>query len=344
MKKKIILNIIALLAVVCILSLLQRLLMPKYVTHILEGSMVEEYYDQKKDHDVIFIGDCEVFESFSPPCLWENYGITSYIRGSAEQLIWQSYYFLEETLTYEKPDVVVFNVLSMKSDKPHKESFNRLSLDGMKLSKSKIKAINDSMLDDEQLITYIFPILRYHSRWDEISKEDFKYLFKKEKVSHNGYLMRTDIKPVAFIPDAKKLPDYRFTDKCYDYLNRITKLCKDNQIELILIKAPSLFPHWYDEWDLQMVEYAKENDISYINFLQKTEVIGLDFNNDTYDSGLHLNVYGAEKLTKYFGRILSEEYSLKDRRNELELSVIWEEKLKFYNEMKQQHINGTANE
>ena len=51
----------------------------------------------------------------------EKYGITSYIRGSAQQLVWQSYYLLEETLKYEKPKVVVFNVLAMKYNEPKRK-------------------------------------------------------------------------------------------------------------------------------------------------------------------------------------------------------------------------------
>ena len=100
--------ILTILVLVVILYLLQRLLMPKYMDDVMEGGMVQEYYDEEKDHDVIFIGDCELYENISPAVLWEEYGINSYIRGSAQQLVWQSYYLLEETLRYEKPDVVVF--------------------------------------------------------------------------------------------------------------------------------------------------------------------------------------------------------------------------------------------
>ena len=81
------------------------------MSEIPEGNLIEEYYKEEKKHDVIFIGDCEVFSNISPITLWEKFGITSYIRGSAQQLIWQSYYLLEETLEYEKPKAVVFNVL-----------------------------------------------------------------------------------------------------------------------------------------------------------------------------------------------------------------------------------------
>ena len=114
MKKKIILYTCIVLAAVMLLGFLQALVQPKYMTSAREGALIAEYYAEDTPHDVLFVGDCEVYESFTPPTLWEQYGITSYIRGSAQQLTWQSYYLLEETLKYEMPKVVAFNVLALK--------------------------------------------------------------------------------------------------------------------------------------------------------------------------------------------------------------------------------------
>lgn len=335
MRKMFVINIFAVIMAALVLMVIQKLFMPKYNSSIQEGKLIEEYYEEVKDHDVIFIGDCEVFSNVSPIKLWEKYGITSYIRGSAQQLIWQSYYLLEETLHYEKPKVVVFNVLAMKYNEPQKEAYNRLTIDGMKLSISKLRVIKASMMEDEAYITYLFPLLRYHSRWNELTGEDFKYMFYKDTISHNGFLMRVDVKPVTVVPKGKKLADYRFGENSYDYLDRITKLCKDNNIELILIKSPSVYPYWYKEWDEQMVRYAKDNEISYINFLHYVEEMGIDYSRDTYDGGLHMNLAGAEKFTEYFGRILSDTYQLKDHRGEEDLKKIWDEKIDFYYSMKE---------
>ena len=335
-KKKIISFVILILVVVTLAWLLQKLLMPKYMTKIVEGALISEYYDEKnKDHDVIFIGDCEVYENFSPITLWEKYGITSYIRGSAQQLMWHSYYILEDTLKYEKPDVVVFSVLSMMYDKPQKEAYNRMSIDGLPLSLTKIKMAKASMLPEEDLITYIFPLLRFHSRWNELSEEDFKYWFKKEQIAHNGYLMRVDVKPAGSFPKPRKLADYRFGDICYDYLDKIVKLCKDNGIKLVLLKAPSLYPHWYEEWDAQIVDYAQKNDLLYINMLDHLDEIGLDYSTDTYDAGLHLNLSGAEKSSAFLGKILQKEFNLADKRQDKYLQAIWQEKTDAYYKMKE---------
>ena len=328
--------IASVMIVVGVLFLLQRLLVPKYVSGIIEGAFIAEFYEEeKKDYDVVFVGDCEVYENFSPITLWEEYGVNSYIRGSAEQYIWQSYYILEDTLRYHTPEVVIFNVQAMQFNESQSEAYNRMTIEGMEWSMSKVNAINASMKEDEQFLDYVFPILRYHSRWNELTANDFKYMFETEKVSHNGYYMRVDVKPVTVIPPERVLADYSFGDNAWKYLNMMADLCEEKGIDLVLIKAPSLYPHWYDQWDAQIEEFAEEKDLKFINFLDLIDEIGIDYNTDTYDAGLHMNLAGAEKLSKYLGNVLTEEYGVPDRRDDEAWQAIWQEKIEFYEADKQ---------
>jgi hypothetical protein len=331
-------HVIAFILIISLLILAQQLLMPKYMSKIFEGALISEYYDNKGDNDVIFLGDCEVYESISPVKLWESYGIPSYVAGSAQQLIWQSYYLLEEILRFEKPDVVVFNILAMQYDEPQSEPYNRMSIDGMRPGIPKLKSIKASMLPQESFASYLFPLLRYHSRWDELTAEDFRFMFRREQKSHNGYLMRVDTKAAGTIPKPKKLADYRFGANSYKYLDMLTDLCRQKDIELVLIKAPSLYPHWYPEWESQIEEYAKVNDLLYLNYLELENETGIDYSTDTYDGGLHLNLSGAEKMTVHLGKVLQQEFELPDRSNEPELINKWQDKIDFYNETRQNQI------
>ncbi|MBQ1579695.1 MAG: hypothetical protein IIZ86_01010, partial [Firmicutes bacterium] len=140
-----------------VLYLADLLLRPKYMGDVTEGALTAEYYEAYGDHDVLFVGDCEVYENFSTVQLWKEFGINSFIRGGAQQLVWQSYYLLEDALRYETPDVVVFNVLSLMYNEPQNEAYNRMALDGMRWSKTKWDAINASMCEGENMIEYIFP-------------------------------------------------------------------------------------------------------------------------------------------------------------------------------------------
>lgn len=328
--RKLVRGFAVVLLVAVTLFVLQRVLMPKYVVGVVEGALIGEYYQDEKNHDVVFIGDCEVYENFTPAVLWQEYGINSYIRGSAQQLIWQSYYLLEDTLRYEKPQVVIFNVLSMKYNEPQKEAYNRMTLEGMRWSISKVKDIQASMMPEEHFVEYVFPILRYHARWNELTMDDLRYAFHTPRISHNGYYMRVDVKPAENVPEGKVLADYSFGENAWNYLEKMTQLCKENDIQLILIKAPSLYPYWYPEWEEQIEDYAAENELPYLNFLENAEKIGIDYTTDTYDAGLHLNLSGAEKVTRVLGQYLAQECQVPDRRDEEKLVESWEKKLEFY--------------
>lgn len=330
---KTVLSVTAVLLVfVLVLSLATMLLQPKYMTDLVEGSMLSQYYREYGGHDVIFVGDCEVYANFSPMELYREAGITAYIRGSSQQLIWQSYYVLKETLEYETPKAVVFNVNSMRYSEPVSEAFHRLTIDKMKWSDEKVGIIRASMTEEEDFLSYVFPILRYHSRFDELTQEDFEYLFKVKDNTWNGFLMNKEINGLEELPTKRLLSDYRFDDVCYDYLDKIRELCENAGAELILIKAPSVYPYWYEEYDAQIEEYAATHGLAFYNFLDSVEEIGIDYTVDTYDQGLHMNLTGATKLSRYFAGILAENHEIPDRRGETEVAEVYDEKLRRYDE------------
>ena len=319
-----------------ILALLQELLVPKYMGPMeWEGALIGEYYGFAGGNDVVFIGDCEVYENFSPITLWREYGITSCIRGSPQQMIWQSYYLMEETFRYETPGVMVFNVLSLQYDTPEstgdqsrREAYNRVALEGMRWSASKWNSVLASQTAEERqwegMMTYLFPILRYHDRWSELKGEDFRYWLKRDRVSDNG------IKPLADAFPEPPRSSYTFGENAWYYLDKMVDLCQSHGTELVLIKAPSLYPVWYWEWEEQVENYAEEKGLRYVNLLENSVDIGIDWSQDTYDGGLHLNVWGAEKTARWFGKILSEDCGVPDRRQEAPTAEKWREKVFQY--------------
>ena len=327
---------LALLILAAVPVALTPVLMPKYLSASKEGSLTEEYYASvaETNHDVLFIGDCEIFESFVPAILWEEYGISAFLRGGAQQLVWHSYYLLEDALRYETPKAVVFNVYALKYGEPQKEAYNRMALDGMEWSPVKAEAIKASMTEEEDFLTYVFPFFRFHSRWSELTAEDFTYAWTdKPPVSDSGYLMQTGVVPAdteTFTPEL--LVDPNLPASAMAYLDRMRELCAERGIELILVKAPTNFwrYHWYDEWDAQITDYAAAHGLRYYNLIPKASEIGLDMSTDTYDGGAHLNVYGAEKLTRYFGAILRDTHAIPDRRADSALAAVWQTRVETY--------------
>lgn len=301
-----------------IFYILNCLVRPKYVVDLIEGSLTHSYYNSSFDHDVIFLGDCEMYANFSPMVIYEETGIKSFVRANSQQLVWQSYYLLKETFKYETPDFIVFNVNSLRYNRKDKtnESYNRLMIDQMKWSKDKVDLINVSMDDNESFLSYVFPILRYHSRIDKLTKEDIRYLLKKESKSFNGFIVNKEIVPLENLPEVRPLINYEFSTENLEYLDKIVKLCKENNVKLILVKGPGLYPYWYEEYNNFFIDYAKNNKLDYYNLIDLVETIGIDYSTDTYDGGLHLNLNGATKLSKYFGDLLIKNYQIDVDRND----------------------------
>lgn len=55
-----------------LLFAMQRLVMPKYVDDVIEGGFTAEYYREENPHEVLMIGDCELYENFSPVTMWKT--------------------------------------------------------------------------------------------------------------------------------------------------------------------------------------------------------------------------------------------------------------------------------
>ena len=124
-----------------------------------------------------------------------------------------------------------------------------------------------------------------------------------------------------------------FGSYAVEYLDKIRLLCEKNDITLVLIKAPSLSPVWTSDYDEWVKDYAYENGIDYINFYELYDETGIDYETDTYDGGLHMNYSGADKLSEYLGKVLSEEYGMEDHRGDEELSRTYDLKLEFQRRM-----------
>ena len=156
-------------------------------------------------------------------------------------------------------------------------------------------------------------------------------MFKDKNISFNGFIINEEVKPYTSLPTQKKLASYKFEDIDYEYLDKIVKITSENNVKLVLMKAPSLYPYWYQEYEDQIIEYAYKNNLDYYNFKLVNDQIGIDYNTDTYDGGLHLNLNGAIKLTNYFGGLLKDKYDLTDYRNDKHINDIYSEKIMLYN-------------
>ncbi len=310
-----------------------KLFMPKYVSENQDGRITQEFYDEELPLDVVFVGPSTVYDAISPIWLWEKYGYTSYVRGNASQTMWQSYYMVKDSIQHNKPKVVVVDVTFIRhSDDFVEEPSNRKALDGLQLSKTKIDAVMSSKADVEKLTDYIFPLFRFHSRWNELTMEDLVWCFKDEPVTYNGHLMQFGTSPTAFgFTGYDTRDEYELGKKSITYLRKLIELCQDNDVTVILMKPPAGTPNWALEYDAKIMTIALGYNVGYVNFDMLAEEIGLDYKIHSPDEGRHLNTVGAELFTEYFGEVLKASCStLNDHKWDEHYTKVWDKKAERY--------------
>lgn len=112
-------------------------------------------------------------------------------------------------------------------------------------------------------------------------------------------------------------------------------MCREKGISVILYSAPSPNNYNYAKHNT-LTDYAEQNGAEYLDFNLMTEELGIDWEKDSLDNGDHLNVLGAEKLSRYFGSYLEEHYDLEDHRKDPEYSSWNEDVQKYQNAEKMQ--------
>lgn len=315
---------------------LNLVFMPKYIESNEDGRITPEYYREKTPIDVVFTGSSLVQAGVSPMSLYRDYGIASYDRSNSSQTIALSYYMIEDAIKRNKPELVVADVGFMYESADYcEEPSTRKSLDGMKWSKTKVNAINAMMGEDEHFIDYAFPILRFHSRWNDLKTEDFKYIYYKPNVTRNGQLMKSDS-----LTDYYEYNPYRddessvICDENLFYLQKICDICKENDVQLFMMKMPHIQGNWTKKYDEQILEIAQNNNVQYVNFIDLFDAFHFDYMSDFYDSQ-HMNSMGAEKFSKLLGAYIKKNYTVSDRRNDEKVKAIFDKKLELYeNDMK----------
>lgn len=315
-----------------------NIVVPKWVTpadnrmsYIMQGF----YKEPKNSLDVIFMGNSDVYRGVSPITLWDEYGIASYNYVSSGQRMWTAYYMLVESLKYQKPELIVLNMDSAFNESQSSESNYRKVFDNMKLSKNKIDAITDPVFQNKksEIFSYIFPIYRFHSRWSELETKDFTKAFKRTKFDYKGLDLTVDVKPYTKNDYMQRdTTEKQIGEKCDKYLNKIINICKENNIQLLLIELPSA-DSWSQDLSNKTTEFAKQHELEFIDLNLLLNEMDFSWQTDTADGGDHLNVYGAEKVSKYLGKILKENYSIKDRKEDKAYES-WYNSSKIYHEDK----------
>lgn len=288
-------------------------------------SIVPIYNEEKLD--VIFMGSSTTEWLMIPMRLWEEKGIVSFNAAHPNFFFIENIYLIKDYIERFSPKVIVMDITELDKyiDEGKKienienyENFTRVSIhkgtDNMKFSLNKLKLI--SCLPKKYKLETLFNVIAFHYRWKEIGMNDFlDYSASKDK----GMNYSTGISQTDIVHTSETFPLQNITKK---YILELKDLCTNSGVKLIFIATPT-GREYYGRLANSLINFFIAENIEYINFYDLVAEIGLDANNDMFDS-VHVNINGAKKITSYIGSYLIEKGYVTDRRNDLEFSK-WHE-------------------
>lgn len=319
-KKAILKCLVFLLLIGGILTALEPLFVFK-IDH--RGKLLQGLYLSDDDYDVVMLGSSHMNGGLDPNVLWNQYGITSYNYATGGQPIDVTYYLLKEVLKKHKDPIVVVDLYYLGlADKYGETGFVSNVIDNMRFSPNKLDAIFNCT-PPSQWPQFLLPFLKYHSRWYNLTAEDFTY-DGSEIAYEKGFKAGTtrygkENTSLADTSNRAEIPP-----KTLDYLNKIIDLSKTENFKLVFINFPCDYTDsnnekgWVNDSEALLntaADIAAKNGIPFLDYNDKADEIGIDFAQDMNNSG-HLNIWGAIKTSTYFGNYLKQNFDLTDHRSD----------------------------
>ncbi|MBQ7785534.1 MAG: hypothetical protein IJ381_05240 [Clostridia bacterium] len=284
------------------------------------------FFEEPKAYDVLFLGDSRFMNGMMPLDLWSDYGIAGYNLSCYGNSLPATYWMMMNALDYAHPKLVVLSVNGVGDERKITGSSGDLhtAFDSFPLTRTKVRAIEDLMHDPERPDAvddegnryqnikweYYFTLGKYHSRWSELTREDFA----RHPAHQRGGEELVGVLPYG---EYEIIEDDLYAEEMghgYSYLRKAIEECQSRGIDILLVNMPDPAMHISQKHAHTAGSIAEEYGIDYIDLMQMDCVI--DYEVDCYDEQPHLNVSGTQKVTDYLGSYLHNRYDLPDRRDD----------------------------
>lgn len=322
---------------------MQKILIP-FSSH--DTNQNRTFYEQPDNTiDVLAVGTSLMMMGFSPLRMYDKTGITAYNRASSCQAPQITYFTVKKTLKTQKLKAVICSatVLTIKFNYDKKEAWLRRGMDYKKFSADKIKIAKDlaSRSKEQSLASYIFPILRYHSRWTDVFKgeltdeRDGEYDYNRGYTPIYGHLERPNV-AARNLANREKII---ISDDTKYWMGKTIQLCKENNVKFIIIGNMTM--QWTKGMHNATKDYADKMNVDFYdyNFSPYQEECGLDWEKDFYDRK-HTNIFGVFKLTDDIGKILVEKYKIGKSKLPEKVKAQYREDIKRLMQKYQEALNG----
>ncbi len=269
------------------------------------SSSMKSFYELEEDVvDVIFLGSSHCYCSVNNSILWDEHGISSFSLAISGQDLASTYHCMVESLKTQSPEVVMIEMYGSVFEGYGVEGNMYRNTLSYKPSKNAYDAIKSIVPEGQEMIHMLrWPII--HTRYAELQKQDFQ----SRSTAYIGYQSDYNAKSVDEIVPYKGEPLETLGENREYWIQKIIDYAEEAQQPICFFVAPYPAPD-YEQMRIKRAEQiARENNVPFINMIDMADWLHMDVNTDFLD-WMHTNSYGAEKVTRYIGTYLKENYSL----------------------------------
>lgn len=278
---------------------------------------MQSFYKQKSNTvDALFLGSSKVYCQIDTGILWDDYGISGFNLGGAEATTWNSYYYLKEVVKTQKPKVIFYDVGILANEPDvefQKDKWAITNNYGMKWNKNRIDQLLENTEDFDSFRELVFPLGTMHSRYLELTENDFDD--KNNNITYKGFDYRSATTSLEEQDVSHVIGQTPLTEKQEEYIVKMFDLAKEANIPFVVIVAP----YMVSEEDQRIFNYINElcdnNEIIFIDFNELYDELGIDFATD-FAEELHMNFSGTEKYSSYLGKYITDNYDVTDHRGD----------------------------
>lgn len=295
---------------------------------------IHGFFEERENSlDAVYLGSSGTYAFWAAPLAWENYGIAVYpVVSNAQPLAAAEYIIREGRKT--QPNALYIVKVSMLGVDFTSPQLHYL-LDYFPNSLNKIK-MTDTLLDlsgyeDKDRLEFYFPLYRYHSRWSELTENDFDYELDglKGGSTYKSFLQKSTDVSASYRQTDRRVP---LPDSVYGYLDSLLNYCDKESVRVLFVVSPH---NNVNENELALLnsicDIVQVRGYPVLDMNDLTDEIGLDRTTDYYNAG-HTNVHGAVKITDYLSQYLVEHYGFKDKRGDPAYAD-WDQAYEKYNEI-----------
>jgi len=301
------------------------------------------YMEDEDSLDVVMIGASELYMGYVPAVAYRDYGITSYnyCVQSGPVYLWK--YQVEEILKRQSPQLIIIEVNGATYDQEglDRTAPLRIVTDHMPLSMNKINLVKEHAFEDE--LSYIVPLIKYHSNWSDF-RTNGKNMLGYMAIKKSGYNLTKGYMTYLYNVNPGQgmdlTEDYSSVDlygKSEEYLRDFLEYCKEKDVNVLFIRYPHIVSPGdrYRRYQCanRIGEIAGEYGYDFLNLDRHFDEIGLDFATDFRD-GEHLNFYGSEKTTDYLIKYCIDNYGLTATDKSESQTVEWACCVGYYEKMR----------